>query len=175
MEFAERMKRFQKAWPDVERAIWVAPDAVITGDVRLEEGTSVWPGAILRADLQSIRIGEGSNLQDGVIVHLADDYGVEVGARCSVGHRAILHACAIGEESLIGMGAIVMDGAEIGPGSIVGAGALVLQRFRCPPGSLVLGSPARVIRPLRPGEREGNRALSEKYQRLARAHAEDRR
>lgn len=170
--FESQMARFHRKSPDVEQAAFVAPDAILTGAVTLGLRSSIWYGCILRADLEKIVIGEESNLQDGVIVHLADDYGVEVGAQCSVGHRALLHACKIGDGSLIGMGAIVMDGAEIGEESIVGAGSLVLQRFTCPPGSLILGSPAKVIRPLNKEERRANRALSAKYVRLAKEHCD---
>ncbi|MCH8475553.1 MAG: gamma carbonic anhydrase family protein [Opitutales bacterium] len=168
--FAQQMARYQRAVPDTSQAAFVAPDAILTGAVTLGVRSSVWYGCILRADLEKIVLGEESNLQDGVVVHLADDYGVHVGAQCSVGHRAILHACQIGEGSLVGMGAIVMDGAVIGEESLVGAGALVLQKFACPPGSLVLGSPARVIRSLTSAERKANRELSAKYVQLAAEH-----
>jgi carbonic anhydrase/acetyltransferase-like protein (isoleucine patch superfamily) len=104
-------------------------------------------------------------------VHLADALGAHIGAWCTVGHGAIVHACRIGDECLIGMGATVLDGARIGSQSIVGANSLVPQGFRCPPGSLVYGSPARVVRPLTRGERGGIRAWATKYVAVARAHA----
>ena len=171
MDLPERWQRYGAQTPAVSQALFVAPGAVLTGAVTLRTESSVWYGAILRADLNTIVIGEGSNLQDGVIVHLANDFGVEVGADCSVGHRALLHACRIGDECLIGMGAVVMDGAEIGAGSIIGAGALVLAGFTCPPDSLVLGSPARVVRPVAPAQRAETVALAAKYRDLARFHA----
>lgn len=171
MELADRWAKYGQRQPLVSQAAFVAPDARIHGAVELRAETSVWYGAILRADLNTIVVGEGSNLQDGVIVHLADDYGVNVGANCSVGHRALLHACQIGKECLIGMGAIVMDGASIGEGSIIGAGALVLAGFECPPNSLVLGSPARVVRTVTGEQRAATVALAEKYRKLAYRHA----
>lgn len=170
MDIHERLRWHLGRKPDTRKALFVASNATVIGDVVLEALSSVWYGAVLRADINSIRIGEGTNLQDGVIVHLADDHGVEVGAYATVGHRAILHACRIGPGCLIGMGATLLDGAEIGEGSLVGANALVTQGFSCPPGSLVLGAPAKVVKTLS-AEASGklkNHAL--KYLEVARAH-----
>ena len=133
--------------------------------------TSVFYGAVLRGDIHEIRVGEGTNIQDNAIVHLADDYGAYIGKWCTIGHAAIIHACTIGDECLIGMGATVLDGAKIGAQSIVGANSLVSQRFECPPGSMVYGSPAKVIRPLKPEEIAGLRPWAEKYVATAKAHA----
>jgi carbonic anhydrase/acetyltransferase-like protein (isoleucine patch superfamily) len=119
----------------------------VIGDVTLADGVGIWPTAVLRGDMGAIRIGAFTNIQDGTICH--DTGGLsetEVGERVTVGHRVILHGCTVGDDSLIGMGAILMDNAVIGAGSIVGAGALVTMGKVIPPGSLVLGSPARVVR-----------------------------
>jgi carbonic anhydrase/acetyltransferase-like protein (isoleucine patch superfamily) len=152
--------------------MFVAASATVVGDVELGPKTSVFYGAVLRGDINSIRVGEGSNIQDNAVVHLADELGVEIGAWCTVGHGAIIHACKIGDECLIGMGATVLDGAVIGARSLVGANSLVPQRFECPPGSLVYGSPARVIRPLSPAEQAALRTQAEKYVGVAQAHAD---
>jgi len=116
-------------------------------------------------------VGEGSNIQDNAVVHLADDGDAVIGAWCTVGHAAIVHACTIEDECLIGMGATVLDGARIGARSLVGANALVPQRFSCPPGSMVYGAPARVVRPLTTEEQAGLRRWAEKYVVVATAHA----
>jgi carbonic anhydrase/acetyltransferase-like protein (isoleucine patch superfamily) len=171
MTLQERLKRYLGRTPDTSAALFVASNATVLGDVVLGRHSSVFYGAVLRGDINEIRVGEGTNIQDNAILHLADDLGVQIGAWCTIGHGAIVHACRIGDECLIGMGATLLDGAVIGSRSIVGAHALVTQRFECPPGSLVHGSPARVIRPLSVEEQEGLRAWAEKYVEVARAHA----
>lgn len=170
MDIHQRLERYLGQTPDTDGAAFIAPNATILGAVELGLGSSIWYGAILRADINSIRIGAGTNLQDAVIVHLADDAGVQVGDFTTVGHRAILHACTVGHECLIGMGAIVMDHAEIGDRSIIGANSLVPQGMKIPPGSLVYGSPARVIRALGPDEQSAIRQWAEKYVQVAAAH-----
>jgi carbonic anhydrase/acetyltransferase-like protein (isoleucine patch superfamily) len=171
MTHAERLARYLGRTPDVRQAHFVAANATINGDVVLGPGSSVFYGAVLRGDIQEIRVGEGSNIQDNAIVHLADDYGAFIGAWCTIGHAAIVHACTIEDECLIGMGATILDGARIGARSIVGANSLVPQRFTCPPGSMVFGSPAKVVRPLTEKEMGGLRAWAEKYCEVAKAHA----
>jgi carbonic anhydrase/acetyltransferase-like protein (isoleucine patch superfamily) len=171
MTHAERIRLHLGKTPDIAQAVFVAPNATINGDVVLGPQSSVFYGAVLRGDIQEIRVGEGTNIQDLAIVHLADEYGAHIGAWCTIGHAAIVHACTIGDECLIGMGATILDGAAIGAGSIVGANALVPQRFECPPGSMVYGSPAKLIRPLRAEERAGLRRWAEKYVEVGRAHA----
>jgi len=171
MTLQERLNRHLGSTPDTSGAVFIAGNATVVGDVVLGPRTSVFYGAVLRGDINVIRIGEGTNIQDNAVVHLADEYGAHVGAWCTVGHAAIIHACTVGDECLIGMGAIILDGAVIGSGSIVGAHALVPQRFECPPGSLVYGSPARVVRPLTQEERGGLRKWAEKYVGVATAHA----
>ena len=148
MTFDEQMARYFAAAPTIHPTAFVAPGAVVLGDVTLEENTSVWFGAVLRGDINRIRIGPGSNIQDGSVVHLADELGVTVGQYVTCGHRAILHACTVDDEVLVGMGATILDGAEIGARSVIGANALVTQNTKIPPGSMVLGSPAKVRRML---------------------------
>src|ERR1044071_8652926 len=152
MTIEERLKKYLGRTPDTARAAFVAANATVLGDVTLGANSSVWYGCVLRGDINSIAIGEGSNVQDGTIVHLADDYGVRVGRHTTIGHAAIIHACDIGDECLIGMGATILDGARIGDRCIVGANALVTQRLVAPPGSMILGAPAKVVRGLSDGE-----------------------
>jgi carbonic anhydrase/acetyltransferase-like protein (isoleucine patch superfamily) len=167
----DRLRRHLGRTPDTSGAIFIAPSAAIDGDVVLGPLTSVFHGAVLRGDINEIRVGEGTNIQDNAVVHLADELGAHIGAWCTIGHGAIVHACRVGDECLIGMGATILDGAVIGARSLVGANSLVAQRFDCPPGSLVYGSPARVIRPLSEEEQKGLRTSAEKYVEVARAHA----
>ncbi len=171
MDLKERLAGHLDKQPDIANAAFVAPNATVVGDVKLGALSSVWYGCVLRGDIHSIEIGEGSNVQDLACVHLADDYGVKVGRYTTIGHGAIIHACAIGDECLIGMGATILDGAVIGDRCIVGANALVTQRFVAPPGSMILGSPAKVVRPLKENELKGLRSWAEKYVEVAKAHA----
>ena len=171
MTLEERLQRHLGRTPDTAGAAFIADSATVVGDVVLGAKASVFYGAVLRGDINVIRVGEGTNIQDNAIVHLADDYGAHIGAWCTIGHAAIVHACTVGDECLIGMGAILLDGAVIGERSIVGAHALVPQRFECPPGSLVYGSPARMVLPLTQEERDGLRKWAEKYVGVATAHA----
>lgn len=171
MDVNDRLARHLTKTPDTTRAAFVAANATVLGDVRLGAQSSVWYGCVLRGDINSIEIGEGSNIQDLTMVHLADDYGVKIGRYCTIGHTAIIHACEIGDECLIGMGATILDGAKIGDHCIVGANALVTQRFVAPPGSMILGSPAKVVRALTDKEISGLRPWAEKYIQVAQAHA----
>ena len=131
---------------------YVAPGAQLVGNVRLHAGASVWFNAVLRGDLELIEVGAGSNVQDVSVIHCDPGNPVRIGAGVTIGHRVLLHGCVIGERSLVGNGAIVLDGVRIGAGSLVGAGALVTPGKEFPPGSVIMGSPARVVRPV--GERE---------------------
>lgn len=132
--------------------------------------SSVWHNCVLRGDINSIEIGEGSNVQDGSVLHLADDYGVKVGKYVTIGHMAMIHACTIADECLIGMHSTVLDGAVIGEQSIVGAGALVTKGTQVPAGSLVLGAPAKVVRALSKDERANLKGMAEKYVIVSREH-----
>ena len=162
--------RFLFVHPQIDPAAYVSHHAVVIGDVRLAAHSSVWPMAVLRGDINFIEIGEGSNIQDGAIVHLAENLPVRVGKLVTVGHRATLHACTVEDECLIGMGATILDGAVIGKGSVVGAHALVTKGTQIPPGSLVMGTPAKVVRPLRPEEIADIRTWADHYIALGPIH-----
>jgi carbonic anhydrase/acetyltransferase-like protein (isoleucine patch superfamily) len=170
MTIEERLEKYLDQNPQVASDVYVAQGAVVIGAVTLAAGSSVWHGAVLRGDIQTIEIGEGSNVQDGTIIHLADDYGVKVGRFVTIGHAAMIHACTIEDECLIGMQATILDGAVIGKQSIVGAGALVTKGTEVPPGSLVLGSPAKVVRQLSETERASIKEWADKYISVARGH-----
>src|ERR1700745_494609 len=134
--------------PTIHSSAWVVPDATVLGDVVLEEESSVWYGAGLRGDINRIIIGPRSNIQDNAVVHVDTDYPTTMGELVTVGHTAVVHACTIDNEVLVGMGAVILDDVEVGARSIVGANALVTMGMKIPPGSLVLGSPAKIRRQL---------------------------
>lgn len=152
--------------------VFVAPGATVIGAVSLGDESSVWYGSVLRGDINRIIIGARSNVQDLSVVHVSDDFAAIVGERVTIGHRAIIHACTVGDEVLVGMGSIILDGAEIGPRSIIAAGALVTKGARIPEGSLVVGSPGRVVRALSPEEQRANAALAMKYVEVSRRYRE---
>jgi carbonic anhydrase/acetyltransferase-like protein (isoleucine patch superfamily) len=170
MTFSERIARFLKQQPDIHPSAFVAPGSNIVGAVTMGKESSVWFGATVRGDINSISIGARTNIQDGAVIHVADAYAVQIGDLVTVGHNAIVHACRIDDEVLVGMGAIIMDGVEIGTHSIIGAGALVTGKTKIPPGSMVLGSPARVVRTLSPEEQESIQEWAQRYVTLSRAH-----
>lgn len=156
--------------PVVEDGAWVAPTAVLVGDVRVAAGASVWYGCVLRADGSPIRIGRGSNLQDGCVVH-ADSHGaVEVGERVSVGHRAVLHGCTVGDGALVGMASVVLTGAVVGAEALVAAGAVVKEGAAVPDRVLVAGVPGKVLRDLTDAELERVRANGPAYVELTELH-----
>lgn len=132
--------------PTVDPSAWIAPGAVVVGDVSVGPEASVWYAAVLRGDGDSITVGARSNVQDGCVLHADPGFPLRVGAGVSVGHRAVLHGCTVDDDVLVGMGAIVMNGARIGSGTIIGAGAVVAAGVEVPPRSLVLGLPAKVRR-----------------------------
>ena len=134
--------------PELAEGVWVAPDANVIGRVRLGAGASVWFGAVLRGDNEWITVGAGSNIQEASVLHTDMGYPLSIGRDCTIGHNVILHGCTIGDESLIGMGAVVLNGARIGRNCLIGAGALVTEGKEIPDGSLVMGSPGRVVREL---------------------------
>ena len=140
----------QKTFDD---SILICPGAAVVGDVTLGKGVSVWYNAVLRGDEGAITVGENTNIQDGAILHEE----TKVGSGCTVGHGAIVHGCTVGDNVLIGMGSIVLNGAKIGDNCIVGAGALVTGKMDAPAGSMILGSPAKVVRPLTEAEIQANR------------------
>lgn len=158
--------------PDVEKAAFVAESAEVSGEVYLEENVSLWYNVSIRGDLQPVYIGKNTNVQDNCVVHVANEIPAKIGAGVTVGHSVIIHACTIGDNSLIGMGAIVLDGSEIGEESIVGAGALVTQNKKFPPRSLILGSPAKVVRELSDEEVQSIRDNTDEYVELAKEYGE---
>ncbi len=170
MNTEDRLKKHLSKDPQIAESAYVAAQATVLGDVLIGEQASVWPGCVLRGDINSITIGDRSNVQDGTIVHLADDYGVVIGDDVTIGHAAIIHACTIEDECLIGMGATVMDGAVIGKRSIVGAGALVTQGTIVPPGSMVLGCPAKIKKTLPEEQQAVIKEWAAKYVIVAAAH-----
>lgn len=127
---------------------WVAPDANVIGKVTLEAGASVWFGSTLRGDNERIVLGSGSNIQENCVLHTDMGYPLTIGANCTVGHKAMLHGCTIGEGTLIGMGATILNGAVIGKGCLIGAGALITEGKEIPDGALVMGAPGKVVRQL---------------------------
>ena len=132
--------------PSLHPDTWVAPDANVIGRVVLQAGASVWFGATLRGDIEEIRVGAGSNVQDNSVLHTDAGFPLSVGENCTIGHQVMLHGCTVGDGSLIGMGATVLNGARIGRGCLIGAGALITEGKEIPDGSLVMGAPGRVVR-----------------------------
>lgn len=171
MTTQERLDFYLQQEPELSEAAFVAKCAAIQGAVSLGRDASIFYGSILRGDINTIRIGEGTNIQDGTIIHLADDYDVEIGEYTTVGHGAMVHACKIGKECLIGMRSTILDGAVIGDHCLIAAGAVVTPRTVIPAGSMVMGSPAKIKRALREEEIVGLRHWAEKYVVVAKAHA----
>jgi carbonic anhydrase/acetyltransferase-like protein (isoleucine patch superfamily) len=161
--------------PEVDADAWVAPGAVVVGAARLLARSSVWYAAVVRADGDSIELGEGSNLQDGCVMHTDPGFPLVVGAGVSVGHRAVLHGCTVEDDVLVGMGAVLLNGSRVGRGSLVAAGAVLLEGTEVPPGSLVAGVPAKVRRELTADELAGVRDNARQYEERAREYARQAR
>lgn len=159
--------------PRIGAGAWIAPDAHVIGKVELGPGVGIWFGAVLRGDNEMIRIGAGSNVQEMTMIHTDPGHPVEIGPGVTIGHRAIVHGCSIGENSLIGMGAIVLNGARIGRNCLIGAGALVTEGKEIPDGSLVVGSPGKVVRQLTREQIEGLRGSASRYAENAARFATD--
>ena len=132
--------------PEIDPSAWIAPDANLIGRVMIAAEASVWFGSTLRGDNEAIRVGDGSNVQENCVLHTDMGYPLVIGANCTIGHKAMLHGCLIGDGSLIGMGATILNGAQIGKGCLIGACALVTEGKIVPDGSLVMGAPCKVIR-----------------------------
>lgn len=157
--------------PRFDDSNYIAPTAAVIGDVTLGEGASIWFGASLRGDVHWIEVGARSNVQDNATVHVSrGSHPCSIRERVTIGHNAVVHGCTVEDDVLIGMGAVVLDGTVVGAGSTVGAGALVTMNTLIPPRSLVLGSPARVVRPLTDEEVERNRANAVHYVRMGRIY-----
>lgn len=157
--------------PTLAAGAWVADSAQVMGNVHLAENASVWFGAVLRGDTETIAIGRDSNIQDASVLHADIGQPLTVGERVTVGHQVMLHGCTIGDGSLIGIGAVVLNGAKIGKHCLVGAGALVTEGKEFPDGSMIIGSPAKVVRQLTPEQIEGLRQSAQHYVANARRFA----
>lgn len=165
------LRTFRGKYPSLGRGVFLAETCAVIGDVEIGDDTSIWYGTTVRGDVMPIRIGARTSVQDNTVVHVTSGFsGTDIGSDCTIGHSAIIHACTIEDFCLIGMGAIILDGARIGRGSLVGAGGLVTPGTNIPPGSLVIGSPARVKRPVNDKEREQIDHGAKHYVELARAY-----
>ncbi len=172
MSYREHIDRYLSCTPLIDPTAFVAPGAAVIGDVTLGPEASVWYQAVLRGDINRIVVGAHSNIQDGAVVHLERDQGTAIGEWVTVGHKAIVHACTVEDEVLVGMGSIILDGAIIGTRSIIGAGAVVTGGKHIPPGSLVLGTPGKVVRQLTIEEQSAIRGWAERYVTLSRVYLE---
>jgi len=159
----KRLKKYLGLQPVISEGVYITKSAVVFGAVTLGKQSSVWYNAVLRGDIHEIVVGEGTNIQDNAVLHIADNFGCYLGNYVTVGHSAVVHACRVGNETLVGMGATILDGAVVGSQCIVGANALVKQGKEIPDGSMAVGSPARVIRKLTDEERAGLKGWATKY------------
>ena len=159
--------------PVIEEGAWVAPGAVLVGDIVVRRGASVWYGCVLRSDMEGavIEIGEDANIQDGTVVHVDANLSCRVGARVTVGHGAVLHACVVEDGAMIAMGATVLSGAKVGRGSVVAAGAVVPERMEIPPGVIAAGVPAKVRREMTEDDRARLEHAWKTYARLRDLHS----
>jgi len=165
------IRKFGGNTPRIGKGVFLAENCAVIGDVDIGDESSVWYGTVLRGDVMPIRIGARTSLQDNTVVHVTSGkYGTTIGSDCTIGHGAIIHACAVEDFCLIGMGAIILDGARIGTGSLVGAGALVTPGTDIPANSLVVGSPAKVKRAITAKEREAIEYGAQHYVELTRAY-----
>jgi carbonic anhydrase/acetyltransferase-like protein (isoleucine patch superfamily) len=165
------VRAFGNKRPALGSDVFLAETCAVIGDVELGNESSVWFSTVIRGDVMPIRIGARTSVQDGTVIHVTSDFaGTVIGDDCTIGHSAIVHACTVEDECLIGIGAILLDGVRIGRGSFVGAGALVTPGTDIPPGSFVLGAPARVKRAVSDGERERIQSGARHYVELARRY-----
>lgn len=168
------IRPFEGRAPRIDPSAWVAPGAVVVGDVEIGPDSSVWYGSVVRGDVHHVRIGARSNIQDNCVLHVTRGrFPCEVGDEVTVGHRAVVHGCRVGDGALVGIGAIVLDGATVGEGAVVGAGAVVTPGARIEAGGLALGVPARVVRRVTQEERDLQRQRTLQYVETARAHARE--
>ncbi|HCV41824.1 gamma carbonic anhydrase family protein [Pseudomonas vlassakiae] len=161
--------RYDTLTPHIHPETFVAENATVIGDVTLEQGTSVWPQAVLRGDNEPIRIGQHSNVQEGAVLHADPGFALTVGRNVTIGHQAMLHGCSIGDGTLVGIQSVVLNGAVIGRNCLVGAGAIVTEGKVFPDNSLILGAPAKVVRELSPEAIAGMHANAAEYVRKGQA------
>lgn len=159
----KQLDRFLSKTPKLGKGVYIARGAAVLGDVTIGDYSSVWYNAVVRGDINRIVVGHHTNVQDNAVLHLADDFPCLVGNYVTIGHSAVVHACRVGDETLVGMGAVILDGAVIGKQCLIGARALVTQGMKIPAGSMVLGAPAKVVRALTREERAGLKAWAQKY------------
>jgi carbonic anhydrase/acetyltransferase-like protein (isoleucine patch superfamily) len=169
-KFAETIARNIRTAPRIAPDAYIADDATLVANVEVGPEASVWHQAVMRGDVARIVLGARSNVQDGAVVHTADDLPAIIGQLVTVGHKAIVHACTVEDEVLVGMGSIILDGAHIGTRSIIGANATVKQGMEIPPGSLVLGTPAKIVRTLSDAEQDEIKMWALRYVRLSREY-----
>ncbi len=162
-QIERQLLRYLRRQPVLGRGVYIASGAVVVGSVTLGDYSSVWYNAVLRGDINRIIVGHHTNIQDNAVLHLADELPCRVGNYVTIGHSAVVHACTVGDESLIGIGAIVLDGAVIGHHCLIGAKSVVPPGTRIPPGSFALGTPVRVIRELTAAERRELKVSALKY------------
>lgn len=148
------IESFNGMMPEIHPTAWVHPSAVVIGKVKIGARASIWPGCILRGDIEPIEIGEKTSFQDQSVAHTSDGLPVKIGKGVVVGHRATIHGAVVGDHSMIGMGAVLLDGSELGAGSILAAGAVLTEGKKVPPGSVAVGVPAKVLRPVTEEEKK---------------------
>ncbi len=157
---------YQGHTPEIHETVYLGPGCRVIGKAKIKEDSSIWPNAVLRGDLATIYIGRESNIQDNSTLHVDREQDLKIGDRVTVGHGAILHGCTIGDETLLGMGAIILNGARIGANCLIAAGTLIPEGKEIPSGSLVMGSPGKILRELKPEEKEGIINSSNHYRNL---------
>lgn len=160
--------------PEIDQSVFLAPNCTVIGQCHIGANSSIWFNTVLRGDVNEIRIGQNTNIQDGSVVHCDHDHPVKVSDHVTIGHNAIIHGCTIGSNCIIGMGATILDGAVIGSNCIVGANSLVTSGKQIPDGSLVMGSPAKVVRQLTSEEIQGITKSVMGYVNLSKQYAEDK-
>lgn len=164
------IKEYKGIEPKIDETAFIAESADVVGQVNIERNANIWYGTVLRADDNYITVGENTNIQDGSIVHISEKFPTIIGKNVTVGHKSIIHGCEIGDNTLIGMGSIVLDGAKVGEFTLLGAGSLVPPGKEIPSGVLAMGSPAKVIRELSDEEKENLTNSALKYVKLANNH-----
>ena len=164
------IKGYKGIEPKIDETVFIAESVDVIGKVTIEKNANIWYGAVLRADDNYITVGENTNIQDGTVVHISEGYHTVIGNNVTIGHKSIIHGCEIGDNTLIGMGSIVLDGAKVGQFTLLGAGSLIPPGKEIPSGVLAMGSPAKVIRELSEEEKENLTKSALKYVKLANNH-----